>query len=36
MKRHPHLQPLSREHHLVLLISNKAMQADEADYMMHC
>ncbi len=35
MKRHPYLQPLSREHHPGLVISNKAMQANEADYMMH-
>ena len=35
MQRHPYLQPLSREHHLGLVISTKAKTATNADMMTH-
>lgn len=35
MKRHPALQPLSRQHHLGLVIANKAKSATDDDKLTH-
>lgn len=35
MKRHPTLQPLSRQHHLGLVIANKAKSATDDDKLIH-
>jgi hypothetical protein len=35
MKRHPALQPLSRQHHLGLVIANKAKSATDDDKLIH-
>lgn len=35
MKRHPALQPLSRQHHLGLVIANKGKSATDDDKLIH-
>lgn len=35
MKRHPTLQPLSRQHHLGLVIANKAKSVTDDDKLTH-